>query len=93
MHDLLTIGEIRARAKRLHLPFQKITARSGVDYSTFTRASQAAARGETEPVQVRKLKALGDALVAEERELLAYLLGLHGLPAGDHHIIQQGRAA
>lgn len=81
MHDFLTIGQIRARAKQAHLPFQMLVKAAGVDYSSFTRASQAARDGRFGGSSLATLQRLTQALTRHELRLRDHLVGLHGVPS------------
>lgn len=76
MHELLRIGQIRERALRVGLPFSKLTSLAGLDHSTFIRISAGNRTGN-----LATFERLTEALIAYEREQLAYLLSLHGAQA------------
>ena len=78
MHNVLTITEIRERARLARIGTVELARAAGVSPTTINRIVNKSRAGTHERAQVRTLSKLTLALVTHERHMLAHLVSLHG---------------
>lgn len=69
----IDIVQIKQRADAVNLSLKKLAGRAGCDFTSVYRA----ASGKSD-LRSRTVNKLAEALIAEERRLLAHLIALHG---------------